>query len=191
MAFIDGVLMLAVLFGGVISFFAGGVSPGTSGAVITRWFQRKRGVAMSVVAAGGSLGRARDGAVSCSTYVGDLVADDIHRVRDYRSCFGRAGIRADTAQQSRRDGPVARWRGQIDRQTRLGRTAVASSGFDAGWAARRRTLDRIFQILANVAALDRLLRVRHHHGQYLHPLRALGYQRGHIASRRGVGVSES
>ncbi len=56
LAFIEGVLMLAVLFGGVISFFAGGVSPGTSGAVITRWFQRKRGVAMSMVAAGGSLG---------------------------------------------------------------------------------------------------------------------------------------
>ena len=56
LAFIDSVLMLAVLFGGVVSFFAGGVSPGTSGAVITRWFQRKRGVAMSVVAAGGSLG---------------------------------------------------------------------------------------------------------------------------------------
>ena len=56
LAFIDGVIMLAVLFGGVISFFAGGVSPGTSGAVITRWFQRKRGMAMSVVAAGGSLG---------------------------------------------------------------------------------------------------------------------------------------
>ena len=56
LAFIDSVLMLAVLFGGVISFFAGGVSPGTSGAVITRWFQRKRGIAMSVVAAGGSLG---------------------------------------------------------------------------------------------------------------------------------------
>ncbi len=56
LAFIDSVLMLAVLFGGVVSFFAGGVSPGTSGAVITRWFQRKRGMAMSVVAAGGSLG---------------------------------------------------------------------------------------------------------------------------------------
>ena len=56
LAFIEGVLMLAVLFGGVVSFFAGGVSPGTSGAVITRWFQRKRGIAMSVVAAGGSLG---------------------------------------------------------------------------------------------------------------------------------------
>ena len=56
LAFIDSVLMLAVLFGGVISFFAGGVSPGTSGAVITRWFQRERGKAMSVVAAGGSLG---------------------------------------------------------------------------------------------------------------------------------------
>ena len=56
LSLIDSVLMLAVLFGGVISFFAGGVSPGTSGAVITRWFQRKRGVAMSVVAAGGSLG---------------------------------------------------------------------------------------------------------------------------------------
>ena len=56
LSLIDSVLMLAVLFGGVISFFAGGVSPGTSGAVITRWFQRKRGTAMSVVAAGGSLG---------------------------------------------------------------------------------------------------------------------------------------
>ena len=56
LALIDGVLMLAVLFGGVVSFFAGGVSPGTSGAVITRWFHRKRGMAMSVVAAGGSLG---------------------------------------------------------------------------------------------------------------------------------------
>ena len=56
LAFIDSVLMLAVLFGGVISFFAGGVSPGTAGAVITRWFQRKRGKAMSIVAAGGSLG---------------------------------------------------------------------------------------------------------------------------------------
>ena len=56
LAFIDSVLMLAVLFGGVISFFAGGISPGTAGAVITRWFQRKRGIAMSVVAAGGSLG---------------------------------------------------------------------------------------------------------------------------------------
>ncbi len=56
LAMINSVLMLAVLFGVVVSFFAGGVSPGTSGAVITRWFQRKRGVAMSVVAAGGSLG---------------------------------------------------------------------------------------------------------------------------------------
>ena len=56
MAFIEGVLMLALLFGVVVSFFSGGVSPGTSGAVITRWFQRRRGMAMSVVAAGGSLG---------------------------------------------------------------------------------------------------------------------------------------
>ena len=56
LSLIDSVIMLAVLFGGVISFFAGGVSPGTSGAVITRWFQRKRGMAMSVVTAGGSLG---------------------------------------------------------------------------------------------------------------------------------------
>ena len=56
MAFIDGVIMLALLFGIVVSFFSGGVSPGTSGAIITRWFQRKRGMAMSIVAAGGSLG---------------------------------------------------------------------------------------------------------------------------------------
>jgi sugar phosphate permease len=56
MAFIDGVLMLAALFGFVVSFFSGGISPGTSGAVITRWFHRKRGMAMSIVAAGGSLG---------------------------------------------------------------------------------------------------------------------------------------
>ncbi len=53
---INNVIMLAVLFGFVISFFAGGVSPGTSGAIITRWFQKKRGIAMSVVAAGGSVG---------------------------------------------------------------------------------------------------------------------------------------
>ncbi len=53
---INSVLMLALLFGVVVSFFSGGVSPGTSGAVITRWFQRQRGTAMSIVAAGGSLG---------------------------------------------------------------------------------------------------------------------------------------
>lgn len=56
LAAINDVIMLTVVFGFVISFFAGGVAPGTTGAIITRWFQRKRGMAMSIVAAGGSLG---------------------------------------------------------------------------------------------------------------------------------------
>ena len=56
MATINNVIMLTVVFGFVISFFAGGVAPGTTGAIITRWFQRKRGMAMAIVAAGGSLG---------------------------------------------------------------------------------------------------------------------------------------
>lgn len=56
MAAIDSVIMLTVVFGFVISFFAGGVAPGTTGAIITRWFQRRRGMAMSIVAAGGSIG---------------------------------------------------------------------------------------------------------------------------------------
>ena len=56
LAAINDVIMLTVVFGFVISFFAGGVAPGTTGAIITRWFQRNRGMAMSIVAAGGSLG---------------------------------------------------------------------------------------------------------------------------------------
>ena len=56
LSMIDSVLMLMVLFGFVISFFSGGVAPGTTGAIITRWFHKHRGVAMSVVAAGGSIG---------------------------------------------------------------------------------------------------------------------------------------
>ena len=56
LSMINSVLMLMVLFGFVISFFSGGVAPGTTGAIITRWFQKKRGMAMSIVVAGGSVG---------------------------------------------------------------------------------------------------------------------------------------
>jgi len=47
---------LIVLYGFVISFASGGISPATTGVVIARWFDRKRGTAMSVLVAGGSAG---------------------------------------------------------------------------------------------------------------------------------------
>ena len=56
LSMINSVIMLMVLFGFIISFFSGGIAPGTTGAIITRWFQKKRGIAMSIVASGGSIG---------------------------------------------------------------------------------------------------------------------------------------
>jgi MFS family permease len=45
-----------VFYGIVIALAVGGVSPVVSGAVVSRWFQRRRGTAISVFASGGSFG---------------------------------------------------------------------------------------------------------------------------------------
>ncbi|MEK9675959.1 MAG: MFS transporter [Chloroflexota bacterium] len=55
-ATVSNVFGLIILYGFVISFASGGISPATSGVVIARWFDRKRGTAMSVLIAGGSVG---------------------------------------------------------------------------------------------------------------------------------------
>jgi sugar phosphate permease len=55
-ATVSNLFGLIILYGFVISFASGGISPATSGVVIARWFDRKRGTAMSVLIAGGSVG---------------------------------------------------------------------------------------------------------------------------------------
>lgn len=55
-ASISNVFGLIVLYGFVISFATGGISPATTGVVIAQWFDRKRGTAMSILIAGGSAG---------------------------------------------------------------------------------------------------------------------------------------
>ena len=55
-ATVSSVFGLIVLYGLVISFASGGISPATTGVVIARWFDRKRGTAMSILIAGGSAG---------------------------------------------------------------------------------------------------------------------------------------
>ncbi|HIF71771.1 MAG TPA: MFS transporter [Dehalococcoidia bacterium] len=47
---------LIALFGFVISFASGGISPATTGVIVARWFEKKRGVAMAVLISGGSVG---------------------------------------------------------------------------------------------------------------------------------------
>ncbi|MEZ4503562.1 MAG: MFS transporter [Dehalococcoidia bacterium] len=56
MAFVTNVWMLTVLYGFVISSAAGGISPSMTGVFVVRWFQRKRGTAMSLLVSGGSVG---------------------------------------------------------------------------------------------------------------------------------------
>jgi MFS family permease len=56
MAFVSNVWMLTVLYGLIISSAAGGVSPSMTGAFVVRWFQRRRGTAMSLLVSGGSIG---------------------------------------------------------------------------------------------------------------------------------------
>lgn len=56
MAFVTNVWMLTVLYGFVISSAAGGISPSMTGVFVVRWFQRRRGTAMSVLVSGGSVG---------------------------------------------------------------------------------------------------------------------------------------
>ena len=56
MALVQNVIMLTVLYGFVIAVASGGISPGITGVVAARWFERRRGVAMSVLVSGGSVG---------------------------------------------------------------------------------------------------------------------------------------
>ncbi len=56
MAFVSNVWMLALLYGVIISWAAGGISPSMTGVFVVRWFQRQRGTAMSLLVSGGSVG---------------------------------------------------------------------------------------------------------------------------------------
>jgi len=55
-ATVTNVYGLIALYGFVISFASGGVSPATTSVIIARWFEKKRGVAMAVLISGGSVG---------------------------------------------------------------------------------------------------------------------------------------
>ena len=54
MSAVTNVVGLVVIYGIIIAFAAGGVSPVSSGAIVARWFERRRGAAVSIFAAGGS-----------------------------------------------------------------------------------------------------------------------------------------
>ena len=56
MALISNVWMLMVVYGVVMSTAAGGISPSMTGVFVVRWFQRRRGTAMSLLISGGSVG---------------------------------------------------------------------------------------------------------------------------------------
>ena len=56
LATISNIYGLIALYGFVISFASGGVSPATTGVIVARWFERNRGMAMAVLVAGGSIG---------------------------------------------------------------------------------------------------------------------------------------
>lgn len=56
MAFVTNAYMLIFVYGFVISFFSGGIMFSTGGPVVAQWFRAKRGTAMSILAAGGSIG---------------------------------------------------------------------------------------------------------------------------------------
>ena len=56
MAFVTNAYMLIFVYGFVISFFSGGNGFSTGGPVVAQWFRAKRGTAMSILAAGGSVG---------------------------------------------------------------------------------------------------------------------------------------
>ena len=55
-ALVTNIYGLIALYGFIISFASGGISPATTGVIIARWFEKKRGVAMAVLIAGGSVG---------------------------------------------------------------------------------------------------------------------------------------
>ena len=56
MAAADSVLHLIVIYGLVMSLASAGLAGGPPGAVVVRWFRRKRGAAMSLLTSGGSIG---------------------------------------------------------------------------------------------------------------------------------------
>lgn len=56
MAAVPNVYVLIGLYGFLVSFATGGVSFTTAGVIVARWFNRKRGTAMSLLTAGGSAG---------------------------------------------------------------------------------------------------------------------------------------
>ncbi|MCX8278493.1 MAG: MFS transporter [Dehalococcoidia bacterium] len=55
-SYVTNIYGLIALYGFVISFASGGISPATTGVIIARWFEKKRGMAMAVLIAGGSVG---------------------------------------------------------------------------------------------------------------------------------------
>ena len=56
MATVNSVFMLIVVYGVLMSLAAAGLAGGPPGAVVVRWFRRKRGAAMSLLTSGGSIG---------------------------------------------------------------------------------------------------------------------------------------
>ncbi len=56
MVAVENVIMLSFVYGVVFSAASGGVSPGTTAVFAARWFQRRRGSAMSLLVSGGSVG---------------------------------------------------------------------------------------------------------------------------------------
>ena len=56
MATVNSVFLLIVIYGVMMSLASAGLAGGPPGAVVVRWFQRKRGTAMSLLTSGGSLG---------------------------------------------------------------------------------------------------------------------------------------
>ena len=56
MAFVSNVWMLLAVFGVVICSVRSGLGPSITGTIVARWFQKKRGSAMSIVILGGSIG---------------------------------------------------------------------------------------------------------------------------------------
>jgi MFS family permease len=56
MSLVQNVIMLTVLYGFVIAVASGGISPGITGVFVARWFEARRGAAMSFLVSGGSVG---------------------------------------------------------------------------------------------------------------------------------------
>lgn len=55
LSLVGGIVGLIVIYGVVIAFAVGGISPYSAGTIVVRWFERRRGTAVSIFASGGSL----------------------------------------------------------------------------------------------------------------------------------------